>query len=197
MLKKLMSFAMIFSFLTVHASAATNNGLKAAYDELNYSLNVDWDQKDKNFYQASMKKFTDAVSLMQTEGLSNAEIIGFVKNEIKDEAAARDLETAFNVISINKMAPSEATQYMLNTMKRTYSRGASWDGEMAGAIAISAAIVVGIALLIILLPAGSSDGTTAPANPGYCTQIYQCNNFCYNDAVFGYTCQPNCFWTCY
>jgi hypothetical protein len=197
MLKKLVSFAMIFSFLTVHASAATNNGLKAAYDELNYSLNVDWDQKDKAFYQSSMKKFTDAVSLMQTEGLSNAEIIGFVKNEIKDEAAARDLETAFNVISINKMAPSEATQYMLNTMKKTYARGSSWLGFTTGELAITAAIVVGLALLVIFAPAGSSEGIAAPANPGYCTQIYQCNNFCYNDALFGYTCQPNCFWTCY
>jgi hypothetical protein len=196
MLKKLMSFAMIFTFLTVNATATTNNGLKAAYDELNYSLNVDWDQKDKAFYQASMKKFTDAVSLLQTEGLSNAEIISFVKNEMKDEAAARDLETAFNVVSINKMAPSEATEYMLNTMKKTYARGASWDGQMAAGIAVSAAIVVGIALLIILAPAGSSEGA-APVNPGSCTQFYQCNNFCYNDAVFGYTCQPNCFWTCY
>jgi hypothetical protein len=196
MLKKLMSFSMIFAFLTVHASAATNNGLKAAYDELNYTLNVEWDQKDKAFYQTSMKKFTDTVSLMQTEGLSNSEIIAFVKSEVKDEAAARDLETAFNVISINKMAPAEATQYMLNTVKSTYSRGASWDGQMVGAYAISAAIVAGIALLIIFTPKGSSEGTTT-VNPGYCTQYYQCNNFCYNDALYGYTCQPNCYYACY
>lgn len=195
MIARLLSVLVIFTMLISGAGAATNSGLKAAFDELNYSLSVEWDQKDRGFYDAQMKKFTDSVSYLQTQGLSNAEIVAFVKSQMKNEALAKDVETAFNVISINKMNQAEATQYMIDTMKRSYARGAAWNYEV-GAWLITGAIVVGFALLIIFAPSGSGTTTTNP-NPGYCTQYYQCNPFCYNDAVYGYTCQQNCFWTCY
>ena len=195
MVSKLFSIVVLLSMLMTSAGAATNAGLKAAFDELNYSLSVDWDQTDRAFYDAQMKKFTDTVSSMQADGLTNSEIIAFVKSEVKNEALGRDLETAFNMISINKMNHAEASQYMIDTMKKSYARGASWNYEVTAWL-ITGAIVVGLALLIANGVRNPSTGT-GTVTPGYCTQYYQCQPFCYNDAMWGYTCQQQCFWTCY
>lgn len=196
MLKKLITLMMVLSIFTVQAHAAAHNGLKNAFDELTYSLNVEWDQKDKAFYQSQMKKFTDTVSAMQTEGLTNAEMIDFLKSEVKDERVAGDLQTAFNMISLHKMSSAEATQYMIETLKNSYSRGANWNGDMLAPTLISAAIIVGFVVLFVTSGKKGDSGTTT-TNPGTCNQQYICNNFCYHDAYFGYTCQPNCFFLCY
>jgi hypothetical protein len=198
MFKKFVTIMMVVAIFTVQASAAANNNLKAAFDELSYSLNVEWDQKDRAFYDAQMKKFTDTVSALQTEGLTNAEMIEFLKSEVKDAKAAKDIEIAFNMIAINKMSAADATKYALDAYKKSYSKGASWFGEMTGPYLIGGAVVVGFVLLMIFAGKNSTSTTEGTiVSTGSCTQYYQCNNFCYNDALWGFTCQPSCFYTCY
>lgn len=94
MFKKMITLMMVFALFTVHANAASQNNLKAAFDELNYSLTVEWDQKDKDFYNNQMKTFRGTLRELQRDGLSNSELIEFVKSEVKDQRIARDLETA-------------------------------------------------------------------------------------------------------
>lgn len=47
---------MALAITTTSALANSNSGLKSAFDELNYSLTEDWNQKDKSFYDVQMKK---------------------------------------------------------------------------------------------------------------------------------------------
>jgi hypothetical protein len=190
-LKKLMTLMMALSIFTTTAFASTHGGLKTAFDELNYTLTVEWDQKDKDFYTEQMKKFSHSLRELQAQGLTNAQLVEFVKAEVKDERVARDLETAFNMISINKMSAQEANKYMVETMKRSYSTGASWNGS--GAVTVAVALLVVVAVIALASAGGSGGGG------GYqgCYNYWYCNTYCYYDWWWGYTCYDDCYWTCY
>ena len=191
MLKKLITLFLAFSLFSAHAGTTSTQGLKAAFDELNYSLTVEWDQKDKEFYVEQMKKFHRTMEQLQAQGLTTEQLIAFAKSEVKNERVAKDLETAFNMISINKMSSAEANKYILETLKRSYSSGASWGGEVIVIVAVAALIVV-VALAVANAPA-STGGSTG----SYCyyDDYYFCDTYCYYDYYWGYTCYDDCYWT--
>jgi hypothetical protein len=192
MFKKLITLMMVFAITTTSAFANSNAGLKAAFDELNYSLTVEWNQKDKAFYDAQMKKFNATLKELQSKGLTNAELIEFVKSEVKDSKVAKDMETAFTMIQLQKMNASQAANYMTETMKRSYSVGASWNGD--------AALYIGLGVLLVVvalsLAAGGVSGT-GNGGGGYCEEVFVCDTYCYNDYFWGYTCEDDCFYSCY
>lgn len=194
MLKKLISLMLVCSMFAVSAHAASQNGLKAAFDELNYSLVVEWDQKDKDFYTAQMKKFMGTVRELQAQGLTNAQLLDFVKSEVKDARVAKDLETAFNMISINKMSSEDATKFMVESMKRSYSNGASWNGDVLLYLGVGLLVV---AAAIALSGASTGGGVSNGGGGYYCTDTYICDSTCYYDYYWGYTCYDDCYWTCY
>ncbi len=182
MIRKLITLMMVVAIFTVQAHASTHNGLKAAFDEMNYALTVDWDQQDRSFYESQLKKFTGTVRELQKQGLTNDQMISFAKTQVKDARIARDLETAFSMITINKMSSEEASMYMVDSMKRAYSNGASWNGDVLVYLAVGLLIV---ALAVGLAAAGGGSGTASTprttTNPGYTS--------CYNDCYYySYSC---------
>jgi hypothetical protein len=199
MLKKLVVLIMAFSIFSVQAHASTIDGLQAAFNELNYSLSVEWDQQDKNFYDSQMKDFTDTIRNLQDEGLSNSQLINFSKSKVKNAQIAKDLETAANMIQINNMTRAEATKYMMDSMKNSYSTGASWNGEVLIpliVIAVIVAIVVSITSTSTSTYNGSNTGNTQNC---YYEEVYLCNNSC-DDVPYSrcakdcrYTTQYNCY----
>lgn len=188
MLKKFVTVLMALAIMSTSAFANTNQGLKAAFDELNFALTVEWDQKDKAFYDAQMKKFT---ATLKASGLSSSELIAFVKSEVKDQKVAKDMETAFTMIQIQKMSPSEAANYMTETMKRSYSKGASWNGD--------AVLYIGIGVLLVVVALAVAAGGASGGGGGgyYCEDVYVCDTYCYNDWYWGYVCEDDCYWACY
>jgi hypothetical protein len=189
--KKMITLLMVMTIFTVHANAASQNSLKAAFDEMNYALTVEWDQKDKEFYTEQMKKFKATLNELQAKGLTNAQLVEFVKSEVKDKSIARDIETAFSMITINKMNQEDASRYMVDTMKKSYSSGASWGGEAIMYLAVGL-LIVGAAIALSSGGSSSSSGSTY-----YCTDYYVCDTSCYYDPYWGYTCYDDCYWTCY
>lgn len=182
MLKRMMTLVLALSIFSVQAHAAGQTGLKAAFDELNYALNVEWDQKDKAFFDAQKEKFSAVVADLRANGLSNSELIDFVTSEIKDEKFARDVKATLNLISINNMSSSQAAEYMSEMMKNAYSQGANWNG--------------GVSLL--LLGAGVLLIVAAAAVGGYGGGGGYGGSYCYHDIYWGYTCSYDCYYyACY
>ena len=195
MFKKLITLMMVVAIFTVQVHASTQNGLKAAFDEMNYSLTVEWDQKNKSFYDAQMKKFMGQVRELQKQGLTNAQMVEFAKSQIKDQKVAKDLETAFSMITINKMSSEEASQYMIESMKRAYSNGASWNGDVLIYLAVGLLIVA----LAVGLANGSAGGSTNNGGGYTCYDdcyyyTYQCG-YDYWGPIYcqGYTCDRVCY----
>ena len=52
--------------------------LEKSLDEYHFALTVEWDQKDKEFYNAQTEKFFTAV---RNSGLSQSEIISFSREK--------------------------------------------------------------------------------------------------------------------
>ena len=194
MFKSFISFLLIFSVFTVHAQASTVEGLKKAFDELHFSLEHDWDQQDRSFYEAQMKKFNQELRNLQAQGLTSDQLLDFAKSQTKNPQMAKDLETAFTMIKINKMSSSEANRYVLDVMKKSYSRGASWTGEVF--------IYAAIGILIVALAIGIASGASGSSSSGggyssscYYDDIYLCDTYCYDDYWYGYTCYDDCYWS--
>lgn len=191
MLKKFVTSLMITAMISVQATASTTApGLKQAFDELSYSLTVEWDQKDKEVYTAQMKKFSASVRELQAKGMTDAELVSFIKSEVKDQKVAKDLETAFTMISINKMSSEEASKYMVETMKKSYSAGASWNGD--------AILYIGLGVLIVVAAVSlAAAGYTGGGSRACYEDVYVCDTTCYDDYWYGYTCYDDCYYSCY
>ncbi len=191
MFKRLITLMMVLAITTTSAFANTNSGIKTAFDELNYSLTVEWDQKDKAFYDKKMASFK---AKLAESKLTNSEMIAFVKSEVKDAKIARDMETALNMIQLQKMSRSEAANYMTETMKKSYSVGASWNGD--------AVLYIGLGVLLVVVALAVVAGGATGGNGGggaYCDDVLVCDTYCYNDYYWGYTCEEDCFYAteCY
>lgn len=190
MFKRLFTLMLVLSIFTVQANAATSNGLKEAFNELNYSLTTEWDQKDKAFYETQMKTFAATIRDLQAKGLTNAQLIDFAKSEVKDAKAAKDLETAMTMVQINKMSSAEASKYVLDTMKKSYSAGASWNGEVLVYLAVGVLIVA----LAVAIASGNASVSTGGGSNCYYDDVYVCDTYCYDD-WYGYTCYDDCYYS--
>lgn len=180
MFKKLFAFSLISCLLVVQAHATTHNGLKAAFDDLNYALTVEWDQVDRDFYNSQMEKFKSNLSSLQESGLSNQDMVDFTLAQVKDEKMAKDLQTAFTMISINKMSQQEAQRYVTDVMNRSYNRGASWGGE----------VVVGAIFIILIIAVAAIVAGDARVEDG-CYEVEVCEDYC-----TGGVCYTDCDWEC-
>lgn len=180
MFKKILVLMMTLTLFTVQANAASGNNLKAAFDDLNYALTVEWDQTDRGFYNHQMQNFALTVKELQAQGLTNQELIDFTVSQIKDQQLAKDLRTAFSVIMINKMSPEEAHQYVITTMNQSYSRGASWAGE----------VLIGAVALVLLVAIAAIVAGKARVEDG-CYKVYTCDEDC-----FGGICYEECDYRC-
>ena len=192
MFKKLFSLMMIFMMFSVHAETDVKAGLQSAFDEMNYSLTVEWDQKDKVFYKLQTDKFNIAVKNLQAFGLTQKDMMSFVKSKMAFHGKAHDFETAMNVIELNKMSTEEASSYMMERMKNSYAKGASWNGD----VLIYAALGVLLVVASVSLALAGLSGASSSAG-GYCRETYVCKTTCYNDYYYGRDCYEDCGYVCY
>lgn len=195
MLKKLIAISLVFTFLNVHAAAPVSNlkALASAYDKLNFALTVEWDQKDKDFYSANMKQFKKTLVKLRQEGLNNVDLVKFAQTKIKNKQAAKEIETLFNVVEINKLSDTEAREFILNTVEQNRTNGSNWLGSELSTSAFIALLVV---LAIIIASTESTGGGSYDG--GYyenCYDDYVCWDVCYDYS----SCYSQCGWetTCY
>ena len=182
MFRKFFVFSMIIALFTTQANAATHNNLKAAFDDLNYALTVEWDQTDREFYQTQVDKFSGALEELQKQGLSQQELIQFALEQVKDESMKKDLQTALSLVVINKMSKGEAQRFVTDMMNKSYSRGASWNG---GA-------VIGVVVFVILIAVVAIIAGKARVNDNEgCYEVWTCDDYC-----TGNVCYEDCRYEC-
>lgn len=126
MFRKLISVFLIFSVLSFSAQAGPQAGLKEAFDDLNYALTVEWDQVDPAFYQAQTQKFYLELKSLRNDGLSDNDLLAFVKSKITDQEQLAEIENVLNLINTQKMSHAEATELILSL--NLSQKGASWNG---------------------------------------------------------------------
>ena len=200
MLKRMCTLFLALAFFTT-ASASTigPEAVRAAVAELNFALNVQWDQQDQAFYKAQIEKFKGKIEALQAEGMTMAQIIDATSATVNDAKLAAELKQALTVIEAGNMGMEEAQRLVINAARNSGARGASWSSD----VYLWIGPVIALALVIALLSGGgdggSSDNGGGSTNPGT-GPTYQCgyNYLCswsYDQwGHYGYNCDY--VWSC-
>jgi hypothetical protein len=170
-MKQFITLMLALAFLTTAtASTGATVGLSQAINELNYTLNVDWDQQDQAFREKAMEKFRAQLHTLKMQGLSNQELIQGSLAMVRDEGLKTELMAAYAIIDANRLTAEEAQRVVVNAAEKARAQGASWVGGSSAFQWIGIAIAV--ALVIAVFSGGSGDST--PCTENCPTYDYQC-----------------------
>lgn len=167
MLKKLTALFLLTAFTQVYAitplqqSVAVAQELNQAYDELNYKLNVEWNQKDKTFFNEAVDNFKKEISTLQHLGLTNKELVLHTLGKIKDKETQTEIDEIVKNINDSQMTNEEALAFTVQKLNSTYSHGASWSGGRVGEHMCE----VLIAVILICVCIHQNDQTQQPQQP--------------------------------
>lgn len=165
-MKKLISFFMMVAILTSSAMASSHDGVKAAIDEFQYALTVEWDQKNQAFHDQKVNELVQDLSKLN---LSSKELMSAVKAQINDKNIAKEFEEVVAISVAKNLSLEETAKMLAPRINAIYGKGASWNGN-AGAIlggAVLITILAGFALVIgCSLKTQSEYGEVRPM--GYC-----------------------------
>jgi hypothetical protein len=192
-----LTFVIAMSFMfSVPAGAATHaDSLRSAMNELNYALNVEWDQKDPAFYDAQMNRFQSVMVELSAQGMTQEEMLLQAKGLVKDTRTAAELEKTLQLISANKLTNAEAKKLVMEMIAQSHSRGANWSGEIYMSLGTVIALVLVIA---VLAGGGSGDGTSTGGGVNTCAYGYHYQCYSYFDQFGIYRWMSGCdfVWSC-
>lgn len=166
MLKKILATIIIVSFTQVYANYVTaerkelESHMAQAFDQLNYRLNVEWNQVDNAYFNEAMNDFEAQIADLQSKGLSNEQLVEFTTANIKDKASLEEVKKLSNVISQNNLSAAEARAFAVSKLNATYSKGASWSGGK-GMIKV-ALLVAAVIIITKTLTKKNNDSTPTP-----------------------------------
>ncbi len=168
MLKKFIAVLLVATFTNVYAATPIQHAgasaieLNKAFDSLNYKLNVEWDQKDSQFFDATLSEFEKEISNLQHDGVTMDEVINFTKEKIKDKQIQNDINELTSIVAHSKMSNEEARAFIVSKLNSTYANGASWQGRRSRC---ATAIIVGVVLIAAYVHFNCNDNIHGPCSP--------------------------------
>lgn len=178
MMKRLFVSFLSLMLVAGTTQAATGVELKKMYDELNYSLSVEWDQKDKKFYDQKVEKFNTEIRALQSKGLKNTDVLKLVAAETKNAELRADLETVITQVQLNLVSETEAQKLINNAIQKSYAKGASWNGETVLTVVVGAIVVLLVVAYVQCL--ADPNSTTVCYDDVSCYSDYYGTD-CYSD----------------
>jgi hypothetical protein len=143
---KLISLALSLCLsFNVLASTGTAQELEKALDNYNYSMAVEWDQKDVNFSEMKTQELIASVVALRNAGLSRDEMMNVIQKKVGDKAAFEALKLKVAMLNINSDA--ELAKAMRDISKDMYSQGASWSGSAGVAVGVAVVLVIAVVIL--------------------------------------------------
>ena len=115
--------------------------------------------KDEQDPLALLEPNEQVVARMLAQGLTNEQMINFVKGKVKSERIAKDIDQMVNVLSTENMTPSEVRSFVTKSMEESFATGASWTGRTPGA-KILILIVVVIIIVCVVKKGGDDDDSS-------------------------------------
>lgn len=166
MLQKILITFFTFAFLTTHVFAGHEADFKSLVDELNYSLTVEWDQKDKEFYNAQVEKFNKGVNELKAKGLTISEMFKVVGASIQDKALVKDLESLHTQISLKLISDTQALAMLKELQKRGSVRGSSWAPDIMWYEYAMIGFVIAAVATMITICVRQGDGCSGSSGGG-------------------------------
>lgn len=140
LISALLCFCLTFN---VMAASGTVGELEKALDEYQYSLTVEWDQKDASFMTAKTEAFYETLSVLMENGLTEKEIMDLVSKKSKNPKEVEALTLKLKLLTDKATTSEELAQVITENSKSFYSTGASWEGYyIVGAVGALAFVAI-------------------------------------------------------
>lgn len=202
MLNRFFAFLLIIGFLGSAPVGASTNAetLRAAMDDFNFAVNVEWDQKDQAFYDAQIVRFQEALNVLSAQGMTQKEMLTEAQALVKDSRTAAELQKTLQLIEANNLSSTETKKLVMEMIAQSQSRGANWSGDFAYAVGPLVALVLVIALVVGASGGSSCGGEGQPECPvNTCSYGYHYQCFNYYDQFGMYRFMSGCdfVWSCF
>lgn len=185
MLKKIFMTLMTAALFTTQSYAASQSGLKAAFDEFNYTMTVDGAASDKAMAEAAVNQLGQSIQSLQAQGLTNAELVEFAISQIQDKKVAQDMKAAYSQIALSKLGAEEGLGLVKSIASKGYARGASWEGDVT-MIVVGGLILAAVVALALVASAHCNQGGYADYNGcgGTVTDFVPAYDYYYYDSYY-------------
>lgn len=136
----LLSFCLTFN---VMAASGAISELERQLDDYHYALTVEWDQKDQQFYEEKTADFFKNVKkLIEKDGLTQKQVLTFLEKKSNNKLAINAISLRMSFLN-KSSSVTDLSELIKETANELYSKGASWNGEVAlitglGLVAIAA-----------------------------------------------------------
>ncbi len=186
-LKLLVTTMVTLSVLSASASVKSEK-IQGILDNLEYSLSVQWDQKDQKFLNNTLKKFEGELISLKSEGLTANDLMDHLKNSVLSDDLSSSLELVVALINPDKMKFSDARGFISDFMKDSYSQGANWVGRNGVPMWLTYSLIAVAVGAMIYILYNSEPGTGGSYY--YCDPYY--DPYCdpYYDPYYDPFCDP-------
>lgn len=169
---KFLSYVLSICFmLNSFTALAGTQELKAVIDDYQYAMTVEWDQKDKIFFETQTTHFLKQIEVMVTNGTITQSQIVDVINQVGVKAPLkRDLIEKMNLL--NKSSPEELARFLSDNSTSFYQNGSSW-APASTVFGVGVGIVVVLGLIGLALAEARTDCTFAYHDQNY-DEHYTC-----------------------
>jgi len=155
--------AVVIPTVQAHAeSAAVSDAMK----QLDYTLSVEWDQKDASVKQAAMQKFYAQLSDAVKAGSSPDDIFNALTSQTLSPQAAKDMGAIKDLFKVGKISVQDAQKQALDYMNKAQASGVNWNSG-----GTEVAVVVAV-LLIVVVIAACGGNVVVTANVTTCVDSY-------------------------
>ena len=116
--------------LTLNSFAATGGeALAILIDDFQYTLTVDWDQKDQDKYEQYTKSFYERLDkLTQEQGLTTQEIEKTILEKIKNPKVLEAIKLKIKLMG-NNPSREQVLRLVKDESRNMYAQGSNWAGE--------------------------------------------------------------------
>lgn len=126
MFKKLI--ALVAMCMSVSVLANVDAKIAPVFEELEYKLSVEWDQKDQAFYKSAVQNFETNLTELSNDGVSPSEVLNYLQSNIKDQKVAGELAELVASIDTEKMTLEESKVLVKEYVDGMKNTGANYSG---------------------------------------------------------------------
>lgn len=136
--------AICFS-MNVLASTGLNKALEEALDSYQYTMTVEWDQKDKDFYEKKTNEFYRELQNLMNQGLTKKDVMDLLNSKVKNKTELDALRLKAELAFSKSANMDDLARLLSQDVAKMYSTGASWEAYYL----ISGAFVAGLVALLV------------------------------------------------
>ena len=126
MLKNLIALVLLCCSFTAHANVDAK--IAPIFDELEYQLSVEWDQKGQEFYNSAVKSFEGRLAGLSQEGVTPSEVLNYLQSNIKDKKVAAELSNLVSSIDVTTMSLQDSKSLIQDYVDGMKNTGANYSG---------------------------------------------------------------------